>query len=100
MARRREVGDRDHQAAAQPDRHDALKVLVFAASKHQATAEIAQAIGQVLAGHGFTTTVIPSEEVDTVQGYDAVVLGSAVYAGHRLEAAKELVSRSRDALAT
>lgn len=49
------------QAAAQPDRHDALKVLVSAASKHQATVEIAQAIGQVLAGHGVTTTVIPPE---------------------------------------
>jgi menaquinone-dependent protoporphyrinogen oxidase len=88
------------EQAAQPGRDHALQVLVCAASKHQATAEIAEAIGQVLARHGYATTVIPPEQVDTVQGYDAVILGSAVYAGHWLDPAKELVSRSRDGLAT
>jgi menaquinone-dependent protoporphyrinogen oxidase len=77
-----------------------MKVLVTAASKYGATGEIAQAIGEVLREHGLDSTVSPpEEEATTVDGYDAVVLGSAVYAGHWLKPARELVDRSRDALA-
>jgi menaquinone-dependent protoporphyrinogen oxidase len=76
-----------------------MKVLVTAASRYGATGEIAQAIGEFLAERGFDTTVIPPEEVGTIEDYDAVVLGSGAYAGHWLEPAKELVHRSGDALA-
>jgi menaquinone-dependent protoporphyrinogen oxidase len=76
-----------------------MKVLVTAATKYGATGEIARAIGDVLAEHGLDTTVSPPEEVGSIDGYDAVVLGSAVYAGHWLEPARELVDRSGDALA-
>ena len=72
-----------------------MKVLVTAATKHGATAEIAATIGDVLRGeHGLDATVVPPEEVATIDGYDAVVLGSAVYAGHWLAPAKELVDRA------
>ena len=70
-----------------------------AATKYGATGEIARAIGEVLRGHGLDPTVVPPEQVDTVDGYDAVVLGSAVYAGHWLKPARELVARCGDALA-
>ena len=76
-----------------------MKVLVTAATKYGATGEIAQAIGEVLREHGLDSTVGPPEDATTVDGYDAVVLGSAVYAGHWLRPARELVDRSRDALA-
>jgi len=75
------------------------RVLVTAVSKYGATGEIARAIGDVLAEHGFDTTVIPPEAVGTIEDYDAIVIGSAVYTGHWLEPAKELVNRSRDAFA-
>jgi menaquinone-dependent protoporphyrinogen oxidase len=75
-----------------------MKVLVTAATRYGATGEIAQAIGEVLREHGHDTTVGPPEDV-TVDGYDAVVLGSAVYAGRWLKPARELVERSRDTLA-
>jgi len=39
------------------------------------------------------------KQIQAVDGFDAVVLGSAVYAGHWLKPARELVDRSRDALA-
>lgn len=87
------------QSAAAPDQGRGPRVLVSAASMHGATAQIAQAIGQVLAQRGFTVTVIPPEQVLSVDGYDAVIIGSAVYAGHWLDPAKNLVSRSGDALA-
>jgi menaquinone-dependent protoporphyrinogen oxidase len=76
-----------------------MKVLVTAATKYGATAEIAEAIGEVLRERGLDTTVVPPEQVQAVDDYDAVVLGSAVYAGHWLSPAKELVDRSGDALA-
>jgi menaquinone-dependent protoporphyrinogen oxidase len=71
-----------------------MKVLVTAATKYGATAEIAQAIGDTLRDHGLDPTVIPPQQVDSLDGYDAVVLGSAVYAGHWLKPARELVDRA------
>jgi menaquinone-dependent protoporphyrinogen oxidase len=42
---------------------------------------------------------VPPGNVGTVEGYDAVILGSAVYMGHWLAPAKEFVTRFRDTLA-
>ena len=57
------------------------------------TTEIARAIGKVLEGRGLEVAVTPPEEVQSVEGFDAAVLGSAVYAGHWLKPAMELVER-------
>jgi menaquinone-dependent protoporphyrinogen oxidase len=69
------------------------RILVTAASKYRATLEIAQAIGEALAERGFDVTVSPIEDVTAVDGYDAVVAGSAVYAGHWMKPAREFVER-------
>jgi menaquinone-dependent protoporphyrinogen oxidase len=87
------------QETTAPARAHRLAVLVSAASMHGATAEIAQAIGQALTERGLAATVIPPGEVLAVDGYDAVIIGSAVYAGHWLGPAKDLVNRFGDALA-
>jgi menaquinone-dependent protoporphyrinogen oxidase len=76
-----------------------MRVLVTAATRYGATAEIAEAIGRVLAGRGLDPTVAAPEQVEGVDGYDAVVVGSAVYAGHWLKPARELVDRLGAALA-
>jgi menaquinone-dependent protoporphyrinogen oxidase len=76
-----------------------MRVLVTAATKYGATAEIAAAIAEVLDEHGLEATVLPPDQVEEVDGYDAVVLGSAVYAGHWLKPARELVERHAGALA-
>ena len=65
-----------------------MRVLVTSATKHGATGEIAQAIADTLRDQGLDPTVLEPEQVDTVDGYDAVVLGSAVYAGHWLKPAR------------
>jgi menaquinone-dependent protoporphyrinogen oxidase len=75
-----------------------MRVLIAAATRHGATAEIAQVIGDALRERGLDPTVLEPEQVDSVDGYDAVVLGSAVYAGHWLKPARELVARCGDAL--
>ena len=66
------------------------KILVSAGSKHGSTQEIATRIGSDLRGRGYEVTVSPPEQITDVSQFDAVVLGSAVYAGHWMPAAKEL----------
>ena len=59
-----------------------MTVLVAFASKHGATEEIADAIGDSLRERSVDTNVLAVEDVTTLEIYDAVVLGSAIYAGH------------------
>lgn len=75
-----------------------MHVLVTAASRHGSTAELAAAVAEQLAAEGLTAEVRPPEDVADLARYDAVVLGSAVYAGRWLAGAKDLVARSGDAL--
>jgi menaquinone-dependent protoporphyrinogen oxidase len=70
-----------------------MDVLVCAASKYGSTTEIAQAIGRGLEERGLGVTISEPPDVADVGPYDAVVLGSAVYAGHWLKTARELVER-------
>jgi menaquinone-dependent protoporphyrinogen oxidase len=83
-----------------------MRVLVCAASKHGSTAEIAERIFSVLdrelnrnGGHA-TVELCAPERVPGMDGYDAVVLGSAVYMGRWLADARELVSTHAETLAT
>lgn len=76
-----------------------MKVLVAVASKHGATAGMATAIGDQLVARGLTVEVTEDPEgVRDLDGYDAVVLGSAVYAGRWLAPAREFGSRLREEL--
>jgi menaquinone-dependent protoporphyrinogen oxidase len=77
-----------------------MKVLVTAASRHGATREIAGAIRGILAAAGHEVDLATPERVSTVAGYDAVVLGSAVYAGRWLPQARDLVERELGELLT
>ena len=75
-----------------------MRVLVSAASRHGTTAEIAEAIADVLRKASIEVDVIAPEAVETVDPYDAVVLGSGVYAGHWLAPAKAFVERHEEGL--
>ena len=68
-----------------------MRVLVTAASKYGSTAGIAEAIGRRLEEHELQVDVVPVEEIDDLTGYGAIVLGSGVYAGRWLKAARRLV---------
>jgi menaquinone-dependent protoporphyrinogen oxidase len=76
-----------------------MKVLVTAASRHGSTADIAAAIVRVLHLRGVAADLVEPVEVTDLSEYDAVVLGSAVYAGRWMGSATDLVARCRLQLA-
>jgi menaquinone-dependent protoporphyrinogen oxidase len=75
-----------------------MRVLVSAATKHGATADIADAIARTLREADLEVTQAAPDQVHSLEGIDAVVLGSAVYAGRWQPAAKDLVGRFEEAL--
>jgi menaquinone-dependent protoporphyrinogen oxidase len=76
-----------------------VRVLVTAASRHGATHEIAAAIAAGLARRGVEADATPVEELAALDGYDAYVIGSAVYVGRWLAPARELVEANAERLA-
>ena len=75
-----------------------VRVLVSVASRHGGTEEIGEAIAAALTEEGIESEVQPPERVATLDGFDAVIVGSGVYAGHWLEAAKRFIARHGAAL--
>jgi len=75
------------------------KVLVTYASKSGSTAEVADAIGKRLADTGLTVDVRRAKNVRSVDGYAAVIVGSAIRAGRWLSEASGFVKTHREALA-
>jgi menaquinone-dependent protoporphyrinogen oxidase len=89
-----------------PDRHKVcpkgafeMRVLVTAATRHDATREIAEAIAAGLVARGIEAESRPIDEVTDLAGYDAVVLGSAVYMGRWLKPARQFAEHHGTSLA-
>jgi menaquinone-dependent protoporphyrinogen oxidase len=74
-------------------------ILVAYASKHGSTAEIAHRIAERLSERGHEVDARPVTEVDVLGRPEAVVLGSAVYAGSWRKEAVMFVERHREVLA-
>ena len=70
-----------------------MRVLVTVASRHGATWEIGEVIAEVLADRGLDVETRAPEDVVTLDGVDAVVLGSAVYLAHWMPSARDLADR-------
>ena len=83
-----------------------MKVLVAVASRHAATAEIAERIGAEL--RESLVEIDPSVQVDVreigtiadLDEYDAVLVGSAIYVGRWLKSARHFVAARGDAAQT
>ena len=74
-------------------------VLVAYASKHGSTAEIANAIAEELRESGLAPDVREAGDVASVEAYDAVIIGSAVYMRRWRHDAKRLIKRESKHLA-
>ena len=59
-----------------------MRILVTTASKHAATHEIGQALAEGLRRRGVDAVAAPLGSDPPPADADAVVIGSAVYAGH------------------
>ncbi len=73
-------------------------ILVAYATLAGSTAEVASEIGAVLCEHAATVDVLPVEVVTSVEGYDAVLVGSAIRSASWLPAAQRFVEQHRAAL--
>lgn len=77
-----------------------MKVLVTAASRHGATYEIAESIGRALANEGIAASAVPISDVGDLEGYEAFVVGSAVYMGSWLDSAQKFVEQQSGPLSS
>lgn len=75
------------------------KVLVAYATRHGSTQGIAEQIAATLERTGLDVTIRPIDEADSIDGYDAFVIGSAAYLGGWLGNATAFVRRHRAVLA-
>lgn len=76
-----------------------MKVLIVVASRHGGTHGIADALAVDLRRQGLVTDVCDAKDLPPLSGYDAVVLGSAVYMGDWLPDAHRFWETKRAELA-
>jgi menaquinone-dependent protoporphyrinogen oxidase len=75
-----------------------VKVLVAYGSKHGGTAGLAERMGQALRNESFDVDVRAAADVSSVDAYEAVIVGGALYAFHWFEDARRFVLRHHQAL--
>jgi len=75
-----------------------MTVLVAYASKRGSTAEIAETVAATLRREGLKVCLEPVEQVKSLEPYDAVVLGSAVYMKRWRGDAKHFLKKHRKTL--
>lgn len=75
-----------------------MRVLVTAATRHGSTQMIANEITRGLRDRGIQVDCLVPDEVKSLQGYDAVIAGSAVYTRHWMKPATTFVDRLKSEL--
>lgn len=75
-----------------------MKTLVTTSSRHGSPTEIGAAIAEALRATGLDVDLISAGGVASLDGYDAVVVGSGVYMGRWLGPARDLVRDHADEL--
>ncbi|GAA3785069.1 flavodoxin domain-containing protein [Streptomyces phyllanthi] len=75
------------------------RVLVAYGTTNGSTAQIAEAVAEILDKEGLTAEALPARSVESVAPYDAVVVGGALYAGRWHKDARRFVRRHRHELA-
>ena len=76
-----------------------MRVLVVYASKRGGTAGIAEGIRDVLVERDLDAEAVAVDDATSLDGYDAVIVGGALYAMRWRRSARRFVKRNADALA-
>ena len=76
-----------------------MRILVVVASRHGSTWEIGEVVSDALTSRGHLVDQRAPEDVASLEGYDAVVLGSAVYLAHWMSSARDFADRFSEQLA-
>jgi menaquinone-dependent protoporphyrinogen oxidase len=74
-------------------------ILVAYATRYGSTREVAEQVATTLRDGGFEVSLQPARQVQTLEGYRAVVLGAALYMFRWHKDAKRFLRRYRQALA-
>lgn len=74
-------------------------ILVTYATRYGSTQEVAEQIATVLRQNGLTVDVQSARQVQSLEGYRAVVLGAPLYIGRWLKDAHKFLARHQQALA-
>jgi menaquinone-dependent protoporphyrinogen oxidase len=77
-----------------------MDILIAYASKHGSTHEIARVVAQELRAAGHGVAVRDVEEIHSIEVYDAIIIGSAIYMGRWMAEAQEFVERNQDKFGT
>lgn len=77
---------------------NAKSILLAYASRFGSTQEVAETIASILGDAGFEVELQPMQDVKSLDRYDAVVLGAAIYNAKWNAVAHQFVSQYQDAL--
>ena len=76
-----------------------MKVIIVVGSKHGSTRSIAEVVGDELRRVGLDVSIVAADADDiSLDGYDAAVIGSAVYAGRWMKDARVFLEANRESL--
>ena len=76
-----------------------MHVIIVVGSKHGSTRSIAEAVGEVLRHRGINVTTVDADAASaSLAGYDAAVIGSAVYVGRWMKGAQAFLDANRESL--
>lgn len=78
----------------------ASKILVTYSTKYGSTRGVAETITEELTGKYFPVDLIPSKDVNSLEGYQAVIMGAPMYAGAVLPDTIKFINRFKESLQT
>ncbi len=73
-------------------------VLVAYATRYGSTKEVAEKIGQIFIQSEFDVDVLPCKKVDSLEGYQFIIIGAPYYVGSMLKDAKNFLLKNQDTL--
>lgn len=73
-------------------------ILVIYATRYGSTRKVAEVVAATLQGYGYAVDIQPIRDVKTISGYNAIILGAALYMYHWHKDARRFLSKHRKML--